>query len=125
METRGIAFKLDENLSRHLQSELENLGFDVSTAADEGLLGRPDADIASAAKSEERILLTLDLDFADVVRFPPGTHPGIILFRPSSMGPGTVNRFVTANVRILDFSRLAGSLVVVEPARIRVRPPSA
>ena len=30
---------------------------------------------------EGRFLVTLDTDFADVRRFAPGTHPGILLLR--------------------------------------------
>jgi hypothetical protein len=38
-----MKLKLDENLSRHLRSVLEALGYDVLTVADEGLLSQPDA----------------------------------------------------------------------------------
>ena len=67
------------------------------TAADEGLLSQPDPVIAKAAKEEGRILLTLDIEFADLRKYPPGSHPGIILFRPQSLGPGTVNQFIEAH----------------------------
>jgi predicted nuclease of predicted toxin-antitoxin system len=123
VETRRVAFKLDENLSRHLKTELAALGFDALTAADEGLLSRPDAEVAAAAKREHRILLSLDLDLANVVRFPPGSHPGIVLFRPATLGPGEVNRFVVAFVREQNLGDLFGCLVVVEPGRVRVRRP--
>ncbi len=123
METRRVAFKLDENLSRHLKAELQAIGFDARTVEEEGLLSRPDQEVAAAAKQEDRILLSLDLDFANVVRFPPGTHPGIVLFRPAGFGPGTVNRLITAFVREYALSNLFGCLVVVEPGRVRVRRP--
>lgn len=115
--------KLDENLSRHLEPLLSALQHDVKTAADEGLLSEPDATIASAAKSEGRFLLTLDLEFGNLRKFPPGTHPGIILFRPRSFGPLAVNRFVEAFIRDTDLIPLAGCTVVVEPTRVRVRRP--
>jgi len=73
-----MKLKLDENLSRHLKPVLASLGHDVLTAADESLLSRPDTEIAAAAFNEERILLTLDIEFADLRKYPPGTHPGII-----------------------------------------------
>lgn len=38
-----MKLKLDENLSKHLQAALQQLGHDVSTACDEGLLGRSDS----------------------------------------------------------------------------------
>jgi predicted nuclease of predicted toxin-antitoxin system len=123
VEARRVAFKLDESLSRHLKSELAALGFDSMTVADEGLLSRPDSEVAAAAKHEERILLSLDLDFANVMKYPPGSHPGIVLFRPSTLGPGAVNRLVTAFLREYEMPVLSGCLVVVEPGRVRVRRP--
>ncbi len=57
-----MKIKLDENLSRHLKSSLVQRGHEVSTASEEGLLGRLDAEVGAAAKAEERMVLTLDLD---------------------------------------------------------------
>ena len=94
-----MKLKLDENLSRHLKPALTVLGHDTSTAADEGLLSRPDVEVAAGAAKEGRILLTLDVEFADLRKYPPGSHPGIILFRPMSLGPLSVNRFVESFVR--------------------------
>lgn len=115
--------KLDENLSRHLRQSLNALGHDVTTAADQGLLAQSDAVIAAAAKVEGRMLLTLDLEFGDIGKYPPGSHPGIILFRPRSFGPLAVNRFIEEFVRGTDLQLLTRCVVVVEPARVRVRRP--
>ena len=118
-----MKIKLDENLSHHLKSSLVQRGHDVSTAGEEGLLGKLDTEVGAAAKAEERMILTLDLDFADLRKFPPGTHPGVILFRPRSMGPLAVNRFVLRFIQEVDLVRLSKCLAVVEPGRVRVRRP--
>jgi predicted nuclease of predicted toxin-antitoxin system len=118
-----MKLKLDENLSRHLKPVLIAQGHDTLTAADEGLLSRPDTEIARAAAAEERMLLTLDVQFADLRKHPPGSHPGIILFRPISLGPVSVNSFVADFLRSADLLRLAGCVAVVEPGRVRVRSP--
>ncbi len=76
-----MKLKLDENLSRHLKRRLSEFAHDVSTAAEEGLLSQSDLEVASAAKAERCMLLTLDLEFGDLRKYPPGTHPGIVLFR--------------------------------------------
>lgn len=120
-----MRLKLDENLSRHLKEILRALEHDVTTAADENILGQPDERIAEAARAEERILLTLDVGFGNITKFPPGTHPGIFLFRPASLGPLAVNRFVQDFVRYTDIGALKGCTVVVEPGRMRVRWPIA
>jgi predicted nuclease of predicted toxin-antitoxin system len=94
-----IENQVDENLYRHLKTPLIQAGHDTTTTADENLLGRPDTDIAAAANGEGRMVFTLDVAVVDLRRFRPGGHPGIVLFRPGSLGPMTVNRFVLEFVR--------------------------
>jgi predicted nuclease of predicted toxin-antitoxin system len=118
-----MKLKLDENLSRHLKPVLASLGHDVLTAADESLLSRPDTEIAAAAFKEARILLTLDIEFADLRKYPPGTHPGIILFRPPSFGPLSVNTFSADFIRSADLSRFTSCVAIVDPTHVRVRSP--
>ncbi len=118
-----IPLKLDENLSRHLKVRLSSLGHDVTTAGDEGLLSQLDTRVAAAAAQEQRMLLTLDVEFGDLRKYPPGSHPGVILFRPKRLGPLVVNEFVEHFIRTADLANLGGCVVVVEPSRIRVRPP--
>lgn len=119
-----MKLKLDENLSRHLKPLLAASGHDVSTAEDEGLLSQPDPVIAKAAASEARMLLTLDVEFGDLRKYPPGSHPGVVLFRPQTLGPLSVNRFVVGFVNAGPLTDYQGCVVVVEPGRVRVRRPS-
>lgn len=120
-----MQLKLDENLSRHLKQSLSAYQHDVATAADEGLLSQPDTVVAAVARNEGRMLFTLDVEFGDLRKYPPGTHPGIVLFRPRTFGPLAVNQFVEDFVRRTALEPLAGCVVIVEPARIRVRSPHA
>jgi Domain of unknown function (DUF5615) len=58
-----MKIKLDENLPLGLAVVLKSLGHNVHTTAEEGLAGKPDADVWAAAQREERFLITQDLDF--------------------------------------------------------------
>jgi predicted nuclease of predicted toxin-antitoxin system len=118
-----VRLKLDENLSRHLKQVFAGLGHDVKTAAEENLLSQPDTAVALAAKTESRLLLTLDVEFGDLRKHPPGNHPGIVLFRPRTFGPLTVNEFIREFVAGADLRNFEGCVVVVEPSRVRVRRP--
>jgi len=118
-----MKLKLDENLSRHLKPLLTKVGHDVVTAADENLLSCSDTEIAAAALREERMLLTLDVEFADLRKYPPGSHPGIILFRPPSFGPLSVNKFIIDFLKSADLSRLTSCVAIVDPVNVRVRSP--
>jgi predicted nuclease of predicted toxin-antitoxin system len=118
-----MKLKLDENLSQRLKPALAELDHDVLTAADERLLSRPDTEIAAASSREGRMLFTLDVEFADLRKYPPGAHPGIILFRPPSFGPLSVNRFVVDFVRSADLTELQSCVAIVDVNRVRVRSP--
>lgn len=115
--------KLDENLSRHLKPILTSFGHDVETVEDEGLLGKLDPVIASAASTETRMLLTLDVEFADLRKYPPGSHSGIVLFRPETYGANSVSEFVRRFIESADLTDLAGCVAVVDPRRVRIRRP--
>ena len=73
--------KLDENIPDRLFGVLAILGHDVDTVASEGLKGRPDGEVWSAARHENRFLITQDMDFSDVRKFKPGSHAGLLLVR--------------------------------------------
>lgn len=118
-----MKLKLDESLPHRLTEPLRSLGHDVSAARDENLLGEPDEVIAAAALQEQRLLLSLDLGFADIRTYPPGAHPGIVVFRLAIPSFRTIEKLVTDFVRRSDLAALRGCTVMVEPGRIRVRWP--
>jgi predicted nuclease of predicted toxin-antitoxin system len=120
---RLMKIKLDENISRHLKPILILGGYEVLTVDDEGLRGKTDVEVGAAAKAEEMMLFTLDLEFADLRKYPPGSHPGMVLFRPTSMGPLAVNSFITEFVSQTNLALLSRCVVVVDPTRLRVRRP--
>src|SRR4051812_7284566 len=63
-------FKVDENVPREAQALLRGGGHDAQTIHDERLVGYPDASILNACLNEDRVLITLDLDFADIKAVP-------------------------------------------------------
>jgi predicted nuclease of predicted toxin-antitoxin system len=71
-----VKLKLDENVHTDVAPALRALGHDVLTVHDQGLAGHPDADIARAVQQEQRVLVTFDLDFADIRRYPPSRSSG-------------------------------------------------
>ncbi len=71
-----MRFKLDENLGSRCLGLLREAGHDVETVDSEGLSGADDRKIYDVCGVEQRCLLTLDLDFADVLRFPPHATEG-------------------------------------------------
>ena len=118
-----MRLKLDENLSQSLAAHLRSLGHDVCTAADEGLLSQPDKRIARACIEESRVLLTLDLDFANEPRSPPGRRPAFVVFRPHVFDLATIRHIVVGFVQSPESQDNDGATVIVEPHRTRFRHP--
>jgi len=76
-----MKFKLDENLGTHPQELFRVAGHHVQTVRDEGLQGSSDQHLYNVCCAEQRCLVTLDLDFADTIRFPPVQATGIVVIR--------------------------------------------
>ena len=91
-----MKIKLDENLSARLVRLLAALGHDTDSVPQEGLAGRPDSDIWTAAQTTQRFLITQDLDFSDIRRYAPGTHHGLLLVRLRAPGRDALARRVQA-----------------------------
>lgn len=118
-----MRIKLDENIDWRVAGLLSAAGHDADSAADEGLLSQPDVRIAEAAKNEGRTLFTLDLDFTDARKFPPGRHPGIVVFRPGRLSIGVIRQMILDFASGPDTGRVEGAITIVEPGRTRTRHP--
>lgn len=70
----GARFKVDENLPREAQALRLSVGHDAQTVHEERLVGHPDATIFDICLREDRVLITLDLDFSDIRQYPPSVE---------------------------------------------------
>ena len=66
------------------------------------------------------MLLSLDLDFSNILMFPPENYPGMIVLRLRKKGRTAVRRIVTRVINHLNKEPLAGRLWVVDEHRIRI-----
>ena len=64
-----MKLKLDENLGLRAHALFRAAGYDVETAHSEDLSGASDDSIFEACCVERRCPVTVDLDFADPIRF--------------------------------------------------------
>jgi len=118
---RGLKFKVDENLPAEFAAILGGVGFEAATVADEGLSGTADSSLLDRCRAEERVLVTLDLDFANVQAHPVGTHAGIIVFRSKSQDKLTLISLLERIVPMLKSRSPEGQLWIVQADRIRYR----
>ena len=66
-----MKFKVDENLPSEYASILSDAGFEADTVVDQRLSGANDLVLFERCCKEGRVLMTLDLDFANVRAYPP------------------------------------------------------
>ncbi len=117
-----LKFKLDENFGTRTQNVFRSAGFDVQTVRDEDLQGCTDQHLFDVCCKEGRCLVTLDLDFADVRRFPPQETAGIVVIRvPRNPTLALLEQLVRQFLRALQTMPVKGQLWIVEVGRIRIR----
>ncbi len=116
-----MRFKLDENLGLSCAGPLLQAGHEVTTAADQGLCSAPDPQLIRVCKSEGRCLVTLDLDFSNVLVFRPSEYPGIAVLR---LPPRPSRRDLIHLVRTLrdnlEREGIEGKLWSVQKGRVRI-----
>jgi predicted nuclease of predicted toxin-antitoxin system len=116
-----VKVKLDENMPADLAAHLRQAGHDVVDVVQEGLGGEDDPPVLRAAANEGRILMTFDLDFADVRHYPPGTHAGIVVFRLQDQRwealRKPVHRLLVGN----SLEGLGNGLAIVDETRVRYK----
>lgn len=115
--------KLDENLSESHANLLRDAGYDVDRVTDEGLSGTADEDLWPIVCREGRFFITLDLDFSDVRKFGPGSHPGILLLRPSNQGRAAVLDVLARVLNEVSLPSLSNCLAIADDRRTRIRRP--
>jgi predicted nuclease of predicted toxin-antitoxin system len=115
-----MRFLADENVSRLVVERIRAAGFDVSSVR-ETTPGAPDKDILDAADRDDRVLITEDRDFGELVVRQRLKVRGVILLELDRL-PSAAEAELVADVVRIHASKLTGNLLVVEPARVRVRP---
>ena len=116
-----MKFKLDENLGVLGKALLESCGHDVMTVAEQGLSGAPDERLYDVICSEQRILVTLDHDFAQTLRFPPGATSGIVVLEcKGRLSPSAILARLNEFVSLLEKTPIDHELWIVEPGRVRI-----
>ena len=116
-----MRFKVDENLPVEVVQLFREAGHEAATLLDQDLGGRDDRAVATICQQEARVLVTLDLDFADIRTYPPAHHAGIMVLRLQRQDKPHVLEVFVRVIPGLSQEPLAQRLWIVEENRIRIR----
>lgn len=116
-----MRFLADMGISLRVVEWLRSAGHDVIHLRDQGLQRLPNGDIFHKAVREQRIVLTFDLDFGEIVAACDVQVVSVILFRLRN----TTSEFVIRRLAIVldqaSTELTQGAVVVAEDGRHRIR----
>jgi predicted nuclease of predicted toxin-antitoxin system len=100
---------------------LRSAGHDAVHLRDEKLHRLPNGQIFAKAASEDRCVLTFDLDFGEIVALSGNHRTGVVVFRLRDTRTDSVIRRLRVVLATSGDALTTGAVIVVEDARHRVR----
>jgi len=117
-----MKFLIDNALSPVLASLLKETGYDAVHVRTVGLQHANDDLIFDHAAADDRIVVSADTDFGTLLAARSTQKPSVIQFRgPGSRRPEALATLLLANLPQCAEALQSGSIVTLEPARVRVR----
>jgi len=116
-----MSILLDQCVPRRYLRLLQEWGYTASLLGYHAAIDSLDERVIVVAQSLDAVLLTVDLDFASILDYPPRGYNGIIVLRYRAVDEGVLD--VTLRQLLEDRYRdgLRGVLAIVDAGRYRVR----
>jgi len=116
-----MRFLADMGVAIRVVEWLRDQGYDARHLREEELQRLPDDQIFRKAVAEDRVVLTFDLDFGEIVAFSGRQNVSVVLFRlQNTRAPHVIDRLSVVLQEALSALE-QGAVVVVEESRFRIR----
>jgi predicted nuclease of predicted toxin-antitoxin system len=117
-----VRWLIDNALSPEVAAGLRQAGHDAIHVRDRLLAKATDEEIVSVAESEDRVVVSADTDFGTILAHRAGAKPSVVLFRGATPRRAAQQvALILANLSSIEDDLNAGAIVIVEPARLRIR----
>lgn len=117
-----MKFLIDNALSPFLAEGLRTAGHDAAHVRDYGMHAAKDEDIFNRAASEDRVIVSADTDFPNLLVLWQKTKPSVVLFRHlQDRRPDAQLKLFLDNFPNIKESLEHGSIVVFDGSRVRIR----
>ena len=116
-----MRFLADMGISPRTVAFLRGLGHDAVHLEEQNLGRLPDSDILQKARDEDRVLLTHDLDFGQLMAASGAELPSVVIFRLLDMRPRQVNVYLDILVNEYQAALEEGAIASVHEGQIRLR----
>ncbi len=99
---------------------IRSLGYEVEDVRDIGLGAAKDREIIEYALRNKQIIITRDVDFGEILRYP--RHPGAIIFRlPYTYTAEEINKKLKEFLTSVSDKEIENAIIIVELSRYRKR----
>jgi predicted nuclease of predicted toxin-antitoxin system len=116
-----MKFVADAGISPRTVSFLREQGHDVVHVRDIGMQRAKDEEILELARAQDRVVLTFDLDFGDLLALGLSDRPSTIIFRLDDETADSVNTNLLAVLAQTEGDLRDGALILVQDFRYRIR----
>lgn len=114
-------FIADENVYTPIIEALRGAGHDLLEAKEEKSLVMSDFEIFKTAQEQNRTLLTMDKDFSNILRYAPGSHPGIIVLKLYGLSIEDSKKVFLEAFEALDKNDIRGNTTIIDRNKTRIR----
>lgn len=84
--------------------------------------GKSDDEIFKFAQKEKAVILTGDLSFGNLLRFPVGSHLGIVVAHfPNEVSTSELDNQIIKAFETLTEIDFKSNLIILEPGKVRIR----
>ncbi|RYD65196.1 MAG: hypothetical protein EOP83_07880 [Verrucomicrobiaceae bacterium] len=112
---------VDMNLSPDWIPVLEAWGWEAIHWIDVGAPNAPDTELLAHARDKDRIVLTQDLDFAQLLFAARETGPSVVILRIADEFDSAVRLHVCEMIRLAAEDLTNGALLTISASRARLR----